>query len=190
MLIVETGRCSWANTAELMQYHDSEWGIATYEDQQLFELLVLEMMQAGLSWATILRKRENFRIAFDDFHPTIVAQYDEAKVAALLGNAGIIRNKLKIHAVINNAKQFVAIQNEFGRFSTFIWQYVDHVPIVNQWKKTSEVPSATALSEKISSDLSKRGFKFVGPKIIYSFMQASGMVNDHLIDCARRNHHL
>lgn len=186
-MTLEIIRCPWANTIELEQYHDNEWGVPQYEDYKLFELLVLEMMQAGLSWLTILRKRENFRKAFDNFDYIAISKYDENKINELLNNEGIIRNKLKIKAVINNAKKFILIKNEFGSFSSFIWRYVDMKPVINNWEYSSSVPSSTELSKEISDDLLKFGFKFVGTKTIYSFMQASGMVNDHLSTCISKN---
>lgn len=183
-------RCSWANNPELIAYHDNEWGIPVYEDSKLFELLILEGMQAGLSWLTVLKKRENFRRAFSNFQPNLVAQYDEEKISELMENKGIIRHELKIRAAVHNAKQFIKIQEQYGTFSLFIWQYVNHTPIINHWEVEADRPSSTPLSEKISQDLLKQGFKFVGPKIIYSFMQASGMVNDHVSSCCMKERSL
>lgn len=177
-------RCFWVNDDPLyMDYHDNEWGKPVYDDETLFEFLLLESFQAGLSWITILKKRENFRNAFDNFDYQKIANYDETKFNELIVNEGIIRNKLKIKSAITNAQLFQEIQREFGSFSTFIWSYVDGKPIVNQFKSREEVPATTAISDKISKVLKKRGFKFVGSTIIYAFMQATGMVNDHTTDC-------
>lgn len=179
-------RCLWPKDDELyIKYHDEEWGVPLYDDQKLFEFLTLETFQAGLSWITVLRKRENFREAFDNFDYQKIAKYDESKEEELRNNAGIIRNKLKISAAINNAQAFMNIQNEFGSFKTYIWGFVDGKPIQNNWKHMSEIPASTPLSDKISKDLKKRGFKFVGSTVIYAHMQATGMVNDHLVDCFR-----
>jgi DNA-3-methyladenine glycosylase I len=179
-------RCEWATTDPLsMRYHDEEWGIPEHDDQRLFEFLVLEGAQAGLSWLTILRKRDNYRKAFDDFGARLIAEYDEKKVAELLLNTGIVRNKLKILATIQNAKAFLAIQQEFGSFDRYIWQFIGGTPKKNAWKTLKEIPAKTSESEAMSKDLIKRGFKFVGPTICYAFMQATGMVNDHTIDCFR-----
>ena len=181
---MELSRCPWAGTEQIyIDYHDKEWGIPLHDDQRLFEMLILEGMQAGLSWITILKKRENFRRAFDNFEAEKVASYDSKKIEELMQNSGIIRNRLKITAAIGNAKAFLEIQNEFSSFDKFIWSYVNGVPIVNHYKSMSEVPANTPLSDKISRDLKKRGFNFVGTTIIYSFMQAVGMVDDHLINC-------
>lgn len=178
-------RCIWATNAKTLyqEYHDKEWGIPTHDDQKLFEMLCLEGAQAGLSWITILRRRENYRKAFDYFNPNIVCSYDEAKINALLQDEGIIRNKLKIRSVVTNAKAMLAIQKEFGSFSTYIWQFVGGEPLINDWNNHEEVPDSTVESEKMSKDLKRRGFKFVGPTICYAFMQATGMVNDHTADC-------
>ena len=177
-------RCNWAQKDEIMaKYHDEEWGRPLHDDQKLFEFLILEGMQAGLSWQTILNKRESFRQAFDNFNPAIVAEYDEIKVNELMNNAGIIRNRLKILACINNAKRFLEVQLEFGSFDRYIWKYVDYMPIINEWEKLSELPAKTELSDEISADLRRRGFKFVGSTIVYAHMQATGMVNDHLVHC-------
>ncbi|WP_457556802.1 DNA-3-methyladenine glycosylase I [Candidatus Harpocratesius sp.] len=178
-------RC-WENISPLMvKYHDEEWGTPLHDDYKLFEFLILDGAQAGLSWNTILNKRENFRKALDDFDYEKIAQYPESKIEDLLKNPGIIRNKLKIQSFISNAKAFLGIQKEFGSFDKYIWDFVDGVSVQNQWRSWDEVPAKTSLSEKISKDLKKRGFKFVGPTIIYAFMQAIGMVNDHLVDCFR-----
>ena len=180
----ELSRCPWAGTEQIyIDYHDKEWGIPLHDDQRLFEMLILEGMQAGLSWITVLKKRENFRRAFDGFDAEKVAAYDDQKIEELMRDPGIIRNRRKITATISNAKAFLEIQKEFGSFDRFIWNYVGGVPIVDHFKSMSEVPANTPLSDKISRDLKKRGFNFVGTTIIYSFMQAIGMVDDHLITC-------
>jgi DNA-3-methyladenine glycosylase I len=179
-------RCEWAGDDPLMQkYHDEEWGVPKYDDRRLFEDLVLDGAQAGLSWMTILRKRENYRQAFDNFDPVKVAAYDEAKIEELLQNPGIVRNRQKVLSAVANARAFLGIQEEFGSFSSYLWDYVDGRPIRNGWQKMSELPAKTELSERISKDLKKRGFNFVGPTIIYAFMQAVGLVNDHTVDCFR-----
>jgi len=179
-------RCAWVGNDPLyIKYHDSEWGIPVIDDGKLFEFLVLETFQAGLSWLTILKKRENFRKAFDNFKYKKIALFNDGKYKELLQNEGIIRNKLKIKATISNAREFIKIQNEFGSFSNYIWGFVNHKPIVNKFKKIDEIPAKTELSEKISKDLKEREFKFVGPTVIYAHMQATGMVNDHTIDCFR-----
>lgn len=181
-------RCEWAGSDPVyIAYHDNEWGRPEHDDRKLFEMLILEGMQAGLSWITILKKRENFRRAFDNFNPKKVAKYGDKKIAALLEDAGIIRNKLKINAAVANAKAFLEIQREFGSFDKFIWSYVDNTPIINRSKTLADVPASTPLSDKISGDLKKRGFKFVGTTIIYSFMQAVGMVDDHVLSCFCRS---
>lgn len=177
-------RCAWVTDSEVyIAYHDDEWGQPVYDDETLFEFLILETFQAGLSWITILNKRENFRKAFDNFDYQKIAKYPESKYESLLQDAGIIRNKLKIRSAITNAQLFIEVQKEFGSFSKFIWGYVDGKPIVNRFKTIKEVPATTTLSDKISKDLKKRGFKFVGSTVIYAFMQAVGMVNDHTTDC-------
>ncbi|WP_197470678.1 DNA-3-methyladenine glycosylase I [Anaerosporomusa subterranea] len=177
-------RCTWAGQDELMiRYHDDEWGVPVYDDRKLFEMLILEGMQAGLSWTTVLKKRENFRQAFDGFDARKIAQYDAGKVAELMANPGIIRNRLKINAAIENAKQFLAMQELHGSFSHFIWQFVDSKPITNHWTSSSEVPATSIESDRMSKALRKLGFKFVGSTICYAFMQATGMVNDHTKDC-------
>ena len=179
-------RCPWCGNDELyIKYHDEEWGVPVHCDHKHFEFLVLESAQAGLSWITILRKRENYRKAYDEFDPVQVAKYDEEKIEELMENPGIIRNRRKIEASINNAKRFLEIQKEFGSFDDYIWSFVDGKPIINQWKSGSEVPANTKLSDKITKDLKKRGFKFLGSTIIYSYMQAVGLVNDHLTSCFR-----
>lgn len=177
-------RCVWAGDSPIyIDYHDREWGRPLHDDIRLFEMLILEGMQAGLSWITILRKREAFRQAYDGFDPYKVALYDEAKIQELLTNEQIIRNRLKINAAVSNAKIFINIIKQYGSFDQFIWAYVDYVPIINHWEKHEDIPASTPLSEKISKDLKKMGFKFVGTTIIYSFMQAIGMVNDHVKEC-------
>ena len=179
-------RCPWTGTDSLyIFYHDKQWGVPVFDDAKLFEFLILEGAQAGLSWITILKKRDNYRKCFNGFNPEKVARYDAAKIQSLLNNEGIIRNRLKINAAVTNAKAFLAVQKEFGSFSAYIWQFVDGKPIMNQWKTTGEIPPKTPLSEKMSRDLKKRGFTFVGPTICYAFMQAVGMVNDHIVDCFR-----
>ncbi len=179
-------RCKWCGTDPLyMEYHDTEWGVPVFNDDKLFEFLILETFQAGLSWITILRKRENFRKAFDNFDYKKIANYSEAKYEELLLDAGIIRNKLKIKATISNAVAFMEVQNEFGSFSKYIWKFTNEKPIVNKWNDMKELPATTELSDIISKDLKKRGFKFVGSTVIYAHMQATGMVNDHVTDCFR-----
>jgi len=180
-------RCAWVplDNELYIKYHDTEWGVPVHDDQKLFEFLILEGFQAGLSWITILRKRENFRKAFDDFDPYKVSCYDEEKIYELMNNAGIIRNKLKIKAALNNANAFLRIVDEFGSFDSYIWQFVEGQPVINQWKTIDDIPASTALSDKMSIDLKNRGFKFVGSTICYAHMQATGMVNDHTIDCFR-----
>lgn len=177
-------RCGWVNDDLLyIDYHDHEWGEPVYDDRLLFEFLNLEGAQAGLSWYTILKKRENYRKAFDNFDAEIIANYDDKKIAELLNNEGIVRNKLKVNAVVTNAKAFLKVVEEFGSFSAYIWSFVDGKPIQNHHKSLSDVPSKTERSEKMSKDLKKRGFKFVGSTICYSFMQAAGLVNDHIVTC-------
>lgn len=180
-------RCAWSGADPLyVKYHDEEWGVPLKgDDSALFERICLEGAQAGLSWITILRKRENYRAAFDGFDPAVVARYDEAKVAELLANPGIVRNRLKIASTINNAQKFLEVQREFGSFSDYLWGYVDGHPIHNHWQSLSEIPAETELSKRISKDLLKRGFKFVGSTICYAMMQATGLVNDHTVDCFR-----
>ena len=181
-------RCAWSTNDPLMlEYHDTEWGVPVHDDRKLFEFLILEGMQAGLSWQIILNKRENFRKAFHTFDPVRVARYTDRSVQRLLSNPGIIRNRLKIAATIHNAKRFLEVRQEFGSFDRYIWQFVDGRPIVNRFKSLKEIPAKTELSDAISQDLIKRGFKFVGSTIIYAHMQATGMVNDHTVDCFRYN---
>jgi DNA-3-methyladenine glycosylase I len=179
-------RCTWPGTDPLyVAYHDEEWGVPVHDDRLLFEFLVLEGAQAGLSWITILRKRDAYRRAFDRFDPRKVARYDERKVAALLADAGIVRNRAKIESAIRNAKAFLEVQAEFGSFDAYQWRFVDGRPIRNRWRVTGEVPASTIQSDAMSKDLKSRGFTFVGSTIIYAHMQAVGMVNDHLVGCFR-----
>jgi len=179
-------RCSWCGNDPLyVKYHDEEWGAPLYNDDKLFEFLILETFQAGLSWIIVLKKRENFRKAFDNFDYKKIVNYDDDKFDELIKDAGIIRNKLKIKATITNAIAFMEVQKEFGSFSNYIWKFTNGRPIVNKWKTLTEIPATTALSDTISKDLKKRGFKFVGSTVIYAHMQATGMVNDHLVDCFR-----
>lgn len=179
-------RCEWPGNDPLyIAYHDHEWGVPVHDERMLFEMLILDGAQAGLSWITILRKRENYRKAYDYFDPRKVAEYDEQKIRELLANSGIIRNRRKIEASIRNAKAFLAVQEEFGSFDAYIWQFVDGKTKVNAWKTLAELPAKTPESETMSKDLGQRGFKFVGPTICYAFMQAAGMVNDHIVDCFR-----
>ena len=179
-------RCDWAKNEIEQVYHDTKWGIPEYNDKELFKMLMLEGMQAGLSWITILKKMDALCEAFDNFDPDIVQHYDEHKEAELLQNENIIRNRLKIKSAAVNAKAYFEVSKEFGSFSNYLWQFVEHQPIVNEWQTIKDVPAKTELSDKISKDLKKRGFKFVGSTIIYAFMQAVGMVNDHLVDCSYR----
>ncbi|MFN8769730.1 MAG: DNA-3-methyladenine glycosylase I [Neisseriaceae bacterium] len=177
-------RCEWVSTDPLyIDYHDNEWGIPKYNDRDLFELLILEGAQAGLSWITILRKRENYRLCFDNFNVEKILHYDEIKINSLLQNPGIIRNRLKIMSVIENAKAYVSVLQRYNSFSEYIWQFVEGKPIINNWTTIKQIPSSTELSDKMSKILKKDGFKFVGSTICYAFMQATGMVNDHTRDC-------
>ncbi len=179
-------RCGWCVGDPLYEaYHDEEWGVPVKDDNTLFEFLILETFQAGLSWITVLKKRENFREAFDHFDYQKIASYDQNKIEELLQNSGIIRNKLKVHATVTNAQAFMAIQKEFGSFSKYIWDFVDGQPIKNKIQNYKEAPATTPLSDTISKDLKKRGFKFVGSTVIYAHMQATGMVNDHEVNCFR-----
>lgn len=181
-------RCGWCEKEEIyVKYHDEEWGVPVFDDNKQFEFLVLESAQAGLSWLTILKRRENYRRAFDNFDPAIVACFDEAKVEELMNNSGIIRNRRKIEAAINNAKCFLKIQQEYGSFCNYIWGFVNGKPIVNTYESLDQVPAATELSDTISKDLKSRGFKFLGSTIVYAHMQAVGIVNDHLVNCFRYN---
>ena len=179
-------RCAWAGDDPLyVDYHDREWGVPARDDRALFEMLILEGAQAGLSWITILRKRDNYRRAFDGFEPRKIARYDARKKRALLADAGIVRNRLKVDAAIGNARAFLEVVDECGSFSDYVWDFVNGRPIVNRWKRQSQVPASTADSDALSKALKARGFKFVGTTICYSFMQAVGMVNDHVVDCFR-----
>jgi DNA-3-methyladenine glycosylase I len=179
-------RCPWCGDDELyIRYHDEEWGVPVHDDIKHFEFLVLESAQAGLSWITILRKRENYRIAYDNFRPLLVSKYDEKKIEELMNNPGIVRNRRKIEASINNARRFIELQKEFGSFDQYIWRFVDYKPVVNGWQDISEVPAKTRLSDEISKDLKNRGFSFVGSTIVYSHLQAVGIVNDHIASCFR-----
>jgi DNA-3-methyladenine glycosylase I len=178
--------CPWcSNDALMTSYRNTEWGVPLHNDLKLFEFLVLEGMQAGLSWSIILRKRENFRKAFNDFDPRVIARYGRREISRLLNNAGIVRNRLKIEAAVNNATRFLEVQEEFGSFDEYIWEFVGGRPVQNQFRSISEMPARTGLSDVISADLKKRGFKFVGSTIIYAHMQATGMVNDHIVSCYR-----
>ncbi|PKQ44917.1 DNA-3-methyladenine glycosylase I [Confluentibacter flavum] len=184
--MIEKHRCGWCLGDALYEtYHDEEWGVPVYDDNKLFEFLILETFQAGLSWITILRKRENFRKAFDNFDYKKIATYNQDKIDTLLQDAGIIRNKLKINATITNAQAFMTVQKEFGSFSNYIWGFVDGKPIINKLKNYKEALPTTSISDALSKDLKKRGFKFVGSTVIYAHMQATGMVNDHEVDCFR-----
>ena len=179
-------RCAWARTELSIEYHDKEWGVPLHDDRGLFEFLILEGAQAGLSWETILKKRDNYRRAFDHFDADKVASYNEAKVRKLLADPGIVRNRLKVAAAIQNAKAFLEVRKEFGSFDRYIWSFAGDRPKRNNFRTHKEVPARTAESDAMSKDLSRRGFKFVGPTICYAFMQAVGMVNDHAVDCFRR----
>ncbi len=177
-------RCEWAGNDPLyVQYHDEEWGRPLHDDTRLFEMLCLEGAQAGLSWITILRKRENYRAAFDGFDPVKIATYDDERCAELLQNPGIVRNRLKVRAFVRNAQSFLKVQAEYGGFDRYIWQFVDGKPMVNHWRSLQEVPVSTAEAESMSKDLKRRGFTFVGPTICYAYMQAAGMVDDHIVAC-------
>jgi DNA-3-methyladenine glycosylase I len=178
-------RCPWPQTDLSIEYHDNEWGTPLHDDRKLFEFIVLDCFQAGLSWSTILNKRENFSKAFADFDPAKVAKFNERKFERLMDDTGIVRNRLKIEATINNARAFLAIQKEFGTFDKYIWQFVGGKPKVNNWKSLQQIPAQTKESDAMSADLKARGFSFVGSTICYSFMQAAGMVNDHLVSCER-----
>ena len=179
-------RCDWTHSNPLMiKYHDEEWGVPLHDDRKLFEFLVLEGFQAGLSWQIVLNKRETFRGAFDHFDPVIVSQYDEKKIDSLMANPGIVRNKAKITACVNNAQKFLEIQAQCGSFDNYIWAFMDFKPVVNIFREMKDLPAKTSLSNTISADLKKRGFKFVGSTVVYAHMQATGMVNDHLVGCFR-----
>ncbi len=183
--VTERVRCAWARNELAIRYHDEEWGVPVYDDRRLFEFLVLEGAQAGLSWETILKKRENYRSAFDEFDAARIARYQQRKIARLLADPGIVRNRLKITSTVQNARAFLKVQEEIGSFDRYIWQFVDGRPRVNAWKSLRQVPARTTQSDTMSKDLQKRGFNFVGSTICYAFMQAVGMVNDHLVDCFR-----
>ncbi|UCE92968.1 MAG: DNA-3-methyladenine glycosylase I [Flavobacteriaceae bacterium] len=180
-------RCTWCEGLydDYVRYHDEEWGVPVHDDRKHFEFLILEGAQAGLSWSTILKRREGYRRAFADFDPEIVADYDDAKYETLLQDPSIIRNRLKVKSAINNAKRFLEVQKEFGSFDTYIWRFTDGKPLINTWKKMSDIPAKTELSDKVSKDLKKRGFNFVGSTIIYAHLQATGIVNDHEVSCFR-----
>ena len=178
-------RCTWPSNELAIRYHDEEWGVPLHDDQKLFEFLILEGAQAGLSWDTILRKRENYREAFDGFDVNKVARYADKKIEKLLQNEGIVRNRLKVASAISNAKAFLKVQEEFGSFDKYIWSFLDGKPIVNKWKDSSQIPATSDVSDRISKDLKNRGFNFVGTTIMYAHMQATGMVNDHLVSCFR-----
>lgn len=178
-------RCAWARHELEIEYHDTEWGVPVHDDRKHFEFLLLDGAQAGLSWLTMLKKRENYRVAFDGFDPEKVARYDERRKAELLQDTGIVRNRLKIESAVRNARGFLSIQEEYGSFDSYIWRFVDGATKVNAWKTKDDVPVATPQAEAMSKDLKKRGFNFVGPTICYAYMQAAGMVNDHTVDCFR-----
>lgn len=180
---MEHSRCPWAKTPAEIRYHDEEWGRPLHDDRALFELLVLEGMQAGVSWNIILQKREAFRQAFDNFDPRLVAAYDETKLEDLMRNPGILRNRTKLRCAVSNAAAFLRVQEEFGSFDRYLWQWVDGVPIVNHPQSMADLPAKTPLSEALSADLKKRAFKFVGPVIVYSYLQAAGLINDHMAWC-------
>lgn len=181
-------RCEWAGSDPLyVHYHDTEWGVPLHDDRQLFEFLILEGAQAGLSWITILKKRQNYREAFDNFDARKVVSYDDRKIGELLDNPGIVRNRLKIAAAVRNAEVFLSVQNEYGSFDKYIWQFVNGKSKKNRWKSLAEIPASTDVSNAMSRDLKRKGFGFVGPTICYAFMQAVGLVNDHTIDCFRYN---
>jgi DNA-3-methyladenine glycosylase I len=183
--LISKSRCSWASDPLSVVYHDEEWGVPVHDDRRLFEFLILEGAQAGLSWITILKKRPAYRAAFDRFDPRKIARYDDAKIAALLANDGIVRNRLKVRAAVRNAQAFLAVQKEFGSFDRYVWQFVGAKPLINRRRGHGDVPARTEQSDAMSKDLVKRGFTFAGSTICYAFMQATGMVNDHLVDCFR-----
>ena len=186
-MVKDRQRCGWIpeNDTQYLQYHDVEWGVPLHDDLKLFEMLILEGQQAGLSWRTILYKRQNFRKAFDYFNPERIAGYDESRIESLMSDPTIIRNRLKINSIIQNAKSFLAVKREFGTFNSYIWKFVGDKPILNRWENRDEVPTSTRISDEMSRDLYERGFKFTGSTICYSFMQAVGMVNDHVTSCFR-----
>ncbi len=184
--MIELQRCDWPGTNELMiKYHDEEWGVPNHDDRKWFEYITLDAFQAGLSWSIVLNKRQNFRKAFDNFDPVIISKYSQNKIDELIQDTGIIRNKLKISATITNANAFLEVQKEYGSFDKYIWQFVNGKPIINKWETISKLPASTLESDKLSVDLKKRGFKFVGTTICYAFMQSAGMVNDHIVTCFR-----
>lgn len=184
--MAEIVRCDWAGNGGLMcEYHDSEWGVPVHDDQKLFEFIVLEGAQAGLSWSTILNRRENYRRVLDGFDPEKIARYNETKLAELMAEPGIIRNRLKVQSVVSNAQAFLKVAEEFGSFDAYVWRFVDGQPVVNRWKRRDQVPAVTPVAEALAKDLKSRGFKFMGPTICYAHMQATGMVNDHLVGCFR-----
>lgn len=186
ILTADVSRCPWAQTGSLeIAYHDNEWGVPQHDDRALFEFLILEGAQAGLSWSTILKKRDHYRRAFDGFDAELVARYDEHRQAALLADAGIVRNRLKIAATIDNARAFLSVRDEFGSFDAYLWRFVDGRPVQNHWEQSAQVPATSPISDTMSRDLKRRGFRFVGSTICYAYMQAVGMVNDHLVSCAR-----
>ena len=185
---MEKSRCGWAGKEEIyVKYHDEEWGVPVRDDQKQFEFLILETFQAGLSWITILRKRENFRKTFDNFDYKKIASYNEEKIQSLLEDEGIIRNKLKVRATVTNAQAFMKVQKEFGSFCDYIWGFVDHKPVNEKRKTLKDIPATSELSDKISKDLKKRGFKFVGSTVVYAHLQATGIINDHVVDCFRHS---
>jgi DNA-3-methyladenine glycosylase I len=179
-------RCEWAKDELMIKYHDNEWGISVHDDRKLFEMLILEGAQAGLSWSTILKRREGYRKAFDNFNPTKVSKYNDKDISRLLKNAGIIRNKLKIKSAINNAKRFLEIKKEFGTFDKYLWRFVDYKPVISNYKNLASIPPSTPISDKLSKDLQNRGFNFVGTTICYAFLESVGVVNDHLTYCFLR----
>ena len=180
-------RCDWAKSGPMIDYHDRDWGVPVYDDGKLFEMLVLEGAQAGLSWETVLRKREGYRAAFDNFDPRLIARYGPDKLEQLLLDPRIVRNRRKVESCVRNAQEFLKIQEEWGSFSAYLWEFVDGKPVVNGWANLEQVPAKTALSDRLSKDLRKRGFKFVGPTICYAFLQSTGLVNDHLVSCFRHS---
>lgn len=185
---MEKSRCGWAGKEEIyVKYHDEEWGVPVKGDARQFEFLILETFQAGLSWITILKKRENFRKAFDNFDYKKIAQYNEAKIQSLLEDEGIIRNRLKVHATVTNAQAFIQVQEEFGSFTDYIWGFVKHKPVNEKRKSLKDIPATSELSDKLSKDLKKRGFKFVGSTVVYAHLQATGIINDHVVDCFRHS---
>jgi DNA-3-methyladenine glycosylase I len=186
MVAPEVNRCGWAGPDPLyVAYHDDEWGVPLHDERALFELLILEGAQAGLNWLTILKKRVGYRAAFDNFDAARIATYDDVKIAALLADPGIVRNRLKVQAAITNARACLALRDAGGGLDTYLWDFVDGAPITNRWRSLEEVPASTALSDRVSKDLKSRGFKFVGPTIVYAYLQSAGLVNDHVVDCFR-----